>query len=146
MTARTSVTCMRTSRRAFSVSSGRIKRLHAAHKKPRRKVRHANIEGRAKMLSPGGKRSRIHSGCFYPCPSFRAGSITPTRRHRSCRLLPATAATNLISNTQRKARPDCERGRSERPREDALLITDALAGRGVSLSLFGVRGVRRCRG
>ena len=37
------------------------------------------------VLSPGGKRSRIHSGCF------RAGCIAPARRRGSCRLLPAAA-------------------------------------------------------
>jgi hypothetical protein len=38
-----------------------------------------------------GKRSRIHSGNFYTCPSFPGrGRITPARR--SCRHLPATAA------------------------------------------------------
>jgi hypothetical protein len=52
---------------------------------------------------PGGKRSRIDSGNFYTCPSFPVpsfpvGCITPARR-RSCRLLPAAAAANLVSKT-----------------------------------------------
>jgi hypothetical protein len=50
------VTCIRTSRRAFSVSSGRVKRLHAAHKKARRKVRSANIEDLGKLLLADGRR------------------------------------------------------------------------------------------
>jgi hypothetical protein len=92
------------------------------------------ISIRAPLFRPG-----VHHTGSSPSvlPSFAGdGSDKPQRRQREI----------LIGNTQRKVRPDCEGGRSERPREGASLITHALAGRGVSLSLFGVRGVRRCRG